>query len=64
MAQPGSGRYGAGQVLAMIVILLLGIAFSPLILLLILWVRVHEWARTRRHRPGDAAGGANHADEG
>jgi hypothetical protein len=49
-SRPGSGQYGAGQVLAMIVILLLGLAFAPLILLFILWVRLSDWVRSRRHR--------------
>lgn len=37
----------------MIVILLLGLALSPLVLLFILWVRLAEWVRSRRRPASD-----------
>jgi hypothetical protein len=37
----------------MIVILLLGLALSPLILLFILWVRLADWVRGRRRPASD-----------
>jgi hypothetical protein len=37
----------------MILIVLLGLALAPLLLLFILWVRLAEWVRSRRHPATD-----------
>jgi hypothetical protein len=45
-----SGRYATGQLLALLVVLLIGLPLLPLLLLIIAWIRLRDRAQARSRR--------------
>ena len=45
-----SGRYATGQLLALLVVLLIGLPLLPLLLLIIAWIRLRDRAQARSER--------------
>ncbi|MFK3980443.1 hypothetical protein ACI2K4_08695 [Micromonospora sp. NPDC050397] len=45
-----SGRYATGQLLALLVVTLIGLPLLPLLLLIIAWIRLRDRAQARAER--------------
>jgi hypothetical protein len=48
---PTADRYGAGQVLAVVIVGLIALPLLPLILLIVLWIRLRDRLPARARRP-------------
>ncbi|WP_329108540.1 hypothetical protein OG792_07745 [Micromonospora sp. NBC_01699] len=57
-----SGRYATGQLLALIVVVLVGLPLLPLLLVIIAWIRLRDrtQARAERRAAGSPAAPVHH----